>query len=314
MKTLDLVVFGEVALDILLVGVDRVPRRWSVLGRAKSARALTAGAAGYAAQCFTRLGGRASIAGKIGNDDVGRFILDGFRQYGVSTEQLLVEKESHTEISTVIVYENGNKSSMVCDILPLPLDEFDRVSLMNGRAFHFAGYLLYPGLWGRSIISLFKLAEREGQIVSVDPQMSVTGDWSTPFQGILGHLDLLLLDEEEAKKVSRRHRVVDAIENLLKGGPRIVAVKAGRRGCVVGEGDRIRAIRPYRTNPISTIGAGDAFDAAFIYGFLEDWALEKTARFANVAAAISTTEYGCATAIPRAKIVEGISERYYCRN
>jgi sugar/nucleoside kinase (ribokinase family) len=314
MKSLDLVAFGEVALDILLVGVDRVPRRWSVLGRAKAARVLTAGAAGYVAQCFARLGGRASIAGKIGNDAVGRFVLDGFRECGVSTKQLLIEKDSHTEISTVVVYENGNKSSIVCDILPLRVDEFDRESLMNGRAFHFAGYLLYPGLWGRRMISLFKLARRKGQIVSVDPQMCVTGDWSTPFQEILDHLDLLLLDEEEAKRIARKQRVVDAIEKLLKGGPKMVAVKAGRRGCIVGEGDRIRVIRPYRTNPISTIGAGDAFDAAFIYGFLQDWALEKIARFANVAAAISTTEYGCAAAIPRAKIVEGISERYYRRD
>jgi len=314
MKAPDLVAFGEVALDIMLAGVDRVPRRWSVLGKAKAARIFTAGAAGYVAECFVRLGGRASIAGKIGNDAAGRFILDDLKQCGVTTEQLLIEQDFSTEISTVIVYKDGNKSSVVSDILPLRLDEFDRESLVSGGAFHFAGYLLYPGLWRRRMIPLFKLAERKGQFVSVDPQMSATGDWSTPFQGILDHIDLLLLDEEEAKRVSRKERTVDAIENLLRRGPQIVTVKAGRKGCIVGQGDSIRAIRAYRTNPISTIGAGDAFDAAFIYGFLQGWAFEKIARFANVAAAISTTEYGCATAIPRAKTVESISEKYYRRN
>ncbi len=79
----------------------------------------------------------------------------------------------------------------------------------------------------------------------------------------------------------------------------------------MGFGDRIRRIKAYEVNSISTIGAGDAFDAAFIYGSLKNWSVEKTACFANVVAAISTTQYGCMTAIPRAKTAERISQAYY---
>ena len=125
------------------------------------------------------------------------------------------------------------------------------------------------------------------------------------------HLDLLLLDEEEARRVSRRNRIFDAIETLLKGGVGVVAVKTGARGCVIGRGDELFTVRAYTTRPVSTIGAGDAFDAAFIYGQLQNWNLMKTAQFANVAGAISTTAYGCMTAIPKAHVIEGISEKYY---
>jgi len=311
METSGLVAFGEVALDIILAGVDQVPRRWSILGTARAACAVSAGSAGYVAQCFAKLGGRASILGKIGMDNVGRLVLDGFDGCGVSTKELIIDREAETEISAVFLYNDGNKSSVVSNILPLRPNEFSKKGLTNGRAFHFAGYLLYPNLWGKRAISLFKMVKNEGLFVSADPQMSATGDWSRPFQGILEHLDVLLLDEEEARRISRRKRVQDAIESLLRNGPRIVAVKSGRRGCTVGYEDRIRRIKAYQVKIASTIGAGDAFDAAFIYGSLKNWSVEKTACFANVIAAISTTQYGCMTAIPTAKTAEKISQAYY---
>jgi len=311
MEVPDLIAFGEVALDIILAGVDKVPRRWAVLGNAQAACAVTAGTAGYVAQCFSKLGGHASVVGKIGSDCVGKFLLEGFHRCAVSTRNLIVDDEASTEISTVILYDDGNKSSVVSRILPLTTEDLARNSLNNGRAFHFAGFLLYPNLWGKHAVSLFKMVRENGLFVSADPQMSATGVWAEPFEGILEHLDLLLLDEVEAKRISRRDRTLDAVENLLKDGPRIVAVKLGAKGCTVGCADRIRHIKAYKVKPVSTVGAGDAFDAAFIFGALKNWGVEKTARFANVVAAISTTQYGCVTAIPRAKTAEKLSRSYY---
>jgi sugar/nucleoside kinase (ribokinase family) len=315
MRRPDLVVFGEVAADIILAGVDQVPRRWSVLGRVKAARVLTAGTAGYVAQCFSKLGGRASVAGKIGNDSIGQLLLEGFKRLKVSAKNVRIEKGASTEVSTVVVYRDGNKASMVTEILPLNLNEFDIRALTQGRAFHFAGYLFYPNLWRRDAASLFKTAKRRGLLVSADPQMSATGEWSKPFQGVLRHLDVLLLDEEEARRVSGRRRIPDAIKHFQKRGTSVVAVKTGARGCVVGAGEEMIRVEAFRVRrPVSTIGAGDAFDAAFIYGLLRNWSLRKTAEFANVAGAISTTEYGCMTAIPSASVVERTAEQYYKRH
>jgi sugar/nucleoside kinase (ribokinase family) len=310
-KSPNLITFGEVALDIILGGVDQVPRRWSVLGRAKAARVVTAGTAGYVAQCFSRLGGEASVVGKIGNDNVGKLVLEGFRACSVSTRDLIVDGHLETEISTVIIYNDGNKSSVVSDILPLSPRDFRRKSLINGGAFHFAGFLLYPNLWGRQAVSLFKTASKAGLLTSVDPQMSATGAWAQPFKGVLEHVDVLLLDEEEARRISGRNRISDAIERLLKDGTRIVVVKSGAKGCVVGCADRIHRIGAYKVKSVSTIGAGDAFDAAFILGCLKNWNVEETGRFANVVAGISTTQYGCTNAIPHAKAAQKLSEKYY---
>ena len=311
MKSFNLIVLGEVALDVILCGVDQVPKRWSVLGKTKTADIFAAGSAGYVAQCFAKLGGRASIVGKLGNDNAGRFILNGFKQMGVSTQHVLTERGAKTEISTVVLYNNGNKASVVSEILPLRLREFDTGCLIGGDAFHVGGYLLYPSLWRRRIMPWIRSVEHEGGLVSADPQMSATGKWAQPFRGILEHLDLLLLDEEEAKRVSRKRRLDDAVEQLQKDGADVVAVKRGRKGCVIGSSGRIETIAPFKTKPISTIGAGDAFDAAFIYGSLQGWNIRKRGLFANAVAAISTIRLGCVTAIPNAKSVEKIIRSRY---
>ena len=311
MKVFKLIVFGEVALDVILCGVDKVPKRWSILGKTKAVDMFTAGSAGYVAQCFAKLGGRASILGKVGNDNAGRFIFNGFKQLGVSTKYLLTKRGTKTEISTVVLYNNGNKSSVVSEIPPLRLNEFKRKCLIGGSAFHVGGYLLYPNLWKRRLLPWIRFAKREGELVSVDPQMSATGKWSQPFKGVVEHLDLLLLDEEEAKKVSGKRRLIDAIEKLQKDGADVVAVKTGSKGCIVGNGGRVRKIAPFKTKPVSTIGAGDAFDAAFIYGSLQGWSIERTGLFANAIASISTTRLGCTTAIPRAASAERLMRSHY---
>jgi sugar/nucleoside kinase (ribokinase family) len=313
MKNIDLLVLGEVALDVILAGVDKVPHRWSEVGKVREAGVFAAGSAGYVAQCFSQLGGRAEIAGRIGDDSPGAIVIEGFLECGVSTRNLVVDDLASTEVSTVIVYNDGSKSSVVTDVPPLVLSRLNRHCLDEARALHVGGYLLFPSLWGRPLIRLIRYAKRKGALVSLDPQMSATGEWRKAFEGVLEHLDLLLLDEVEARKIAHKNETGDAIEHLLAEGVPRVAVKAGRRGCMIGEPGRIHSVEPFKTKPMSAIGAGDAFDAAFIYGTLHGWPVEMTARFSNVVAGLSMTKLGCMTAIPKAKHAERIVRAYYAQ-
>lgn len=302
---------GEVAIDVILAGVDKAPKSWSTLGRTKAAGIFTAGSAGYVAQCYSKLGGRAAIVGRIGDDQVGQMILDGFRQSNVSTRYLIVDKQARTEVSTVLVYNNGNKASIISKVPSLDSRFLDLTFLNKTRALHIGGYLLIPSLWRNNIRRLLRKATRENVVISLDPQMSATGEWSRAFRGIFEQLHILLLDEMEARRISKKKRLTAAIEHLHRNGVQIVAVKAGKKGCVVSGGGKLYSVRALRQTVVSTIGAGDAFDAAFIYGILKKWPLKKVAEFSNAAAGVSTTQLGCATAIPQAKHLERLVGAYY---
>jgi sugar/nucleoside kinase (ribokinase family) len=209
------------------------------------------------------------------------------------------------------VYNNGNKASIVSKIPPLDSRLFDLTFLEKTRALHIGGYLLIPSLWGNNIRRLLRKADRENVVISLDPQMSATGQWSKAFRGVFEHLHVLLLDEMEAIRISKKKRLGDAIEHLHRKGVQTVAVKAGSKGCVVSNGGKVYSVKGLEPKVVSTIGAGDAFDAAFIYGVLKNWPLRKIAQFSNTAASVSTTQLGCATALPRAKDLERLVDAYY---
>jgi len=309
MHKFDLVSAGEVAIDVILAGVDKVSRSWSIRGRTRDAGIFAAGSAGYVAQCYSKLGGRCAVSGRIGYDNASKIVMQGLEECGVSTRYLSIDKKVHTEISTVLLYNDGNKTSINSD-MPTFDSCFD-LDFRTTEAFHIGGYLLFPNIWGRNIRRLLSAARREGVVVSLDPQMSATGEWSRPFEELFDQLDVLLLDETEARLISGRKRSIDAVKHLLEKGVGIVAVKIGRKGCVVGTKKQTFAVNAFESKTVSTIGAGDAFDAAFIYGVLKDWNLEETAQFANVVAGLSTTQLGCMTAIPRAGVARRLAERYY---
>lgn len=61
---------------------------------------------------------------------------------------------------------------------------------------------------------------------------------------------------------------------------------------------------------VDTTGAGDAFVAGFLTGVIGGWGLERTARFANVVGAISTTKIGAQSALPNGREVKRFLRRF----
>ena len=87
-------------------------------------------------------------------------------------------------------------------------------------------------------------------------------------------------------------RTDEICEQLLHLGPRIIALKMGPAGSYIYTRNGGVSIPPASICVTDTTGAGDVFDAGFVFGHLKGWDLEKTGRFANAAAAISTTGFG----------------------
>ena len=85
----------------------------------------------------------------------------------------------------------------------------------------------------------------------------------------------------------------------LELGAPMVALKMGSDGALLACPDKRIRIAPHRVQSVDATGAGDTFDGAFLARLLEGDDPETAARYANVAAALSTTGYGAVTPIPR---------------
>ena len=86
---------------------------------------------------------------------------------------------------------------------------------------------------------------------------------------------------------------------LLATGIRALVVKRGGRGATLFRpGAPPSDVAPFPVDVLNVLGAGDAFASGFLYGYLQDWPLERAVRLGNACGAIIVTRHGCANFMP----------------
>jgi sugar/nucleoside kinase (ribokinase family) len=98
-------------------------------------------------------------------------------------------------------------------------------------------------------------------------------------------------NETELPAISGEADLDTALEKMVKNVP-LVAVKLGPKGGLARRGDEIVRVSSISVEVVDTTGAGDSFDAGFIYGHLAGWGLEKSLRLACVCGSLSTRAAG----------------------
>ncbi len=97
----------------------------------------------------------------------------------------------------------------------------------------------------------------------------------------------------------------DAIADFyLRLGPNIVALKMGKDGALIATPQERQRLAGHTVNAVDATGAGDTFDGAFLTRILAGDNPFAAARYANAAAALSTTGYGAVAPIPTRPMVE----------
>ena len=90
----------------------------------------------------------------------------------------------------------------------------------------------------------------------------------------------------------------NSIKKALSLGPKLIAVKRGAKGSIIGTNDKIKKIKPFDVNCVDPTGAGDTYNAAFLFAYNNKLSPENSALFANAVAALSTTKLGPMEGIP----------------
>jgi 2-dehydro-3-deoxygluconokinase len=117
--------------------------------------------------------------------------------------------------------------------------------------------------------------------------------------GTCARCDILLPSLDDSQQLTGLSIPDEIADFYLKLGAPLVALKMGSEGALLAMPGRRTRIRPHHVTAVDATGAGDTFDGAFLARLLEGDDPETAARYANVAAALSTTGYGAVTPIPR---------------
>ncbi len=288
---------GFVCGDLVLAPVDDLPPAGG--NRFVKEAALTiGGCAATAAVGFARLlgaeGGRAALAGRIGTDPLGRLLQDALEAAGVDTQALLATPNAATAINTALVTSSGERSFYVfpgaCAYLT-PADLPDSL-LRRYDHLHLGAIGALPGLAGEAAADVACRARSLGLSTSLDITLNPPRDTAADVLPLLPHSDLFLPNLAEARAVLGQGDADTLLSRGLDCGVRLMGLKLGEGGCLLATAVEQVHVQAYPVAALDTVGAGDAWSVAVVYGWRQGWPLAEIARFANAAGALATLRTG----------------------
>jgi 2-dehydro-3-deoxygluconokinase len=318
--TRDITVVGPLNIDLLITGDG--PAEWSTLptwdGPADM-QMTAAGSVGYNVSDLARLGLDVRVSSCVPDDPLGAFIVDALQRDGVDTGAVQMVPDSLAGIGVYMLLFGSRKRPLIYRLpthKPWPQHYTPEVvdDLLDTRLLHCGGFLHFKSVWGGATVDLFREAKRRRLTTSLDPQFplhAMEPPWMTPIEDLLQHVDILFCDETEARKLTALDSLDECAARLLDSGPGLVVLKQGAEGVTLyrpGWQHHQDAITLGEL--VDSIGAGDAFDASFLFGTLQSWLLEECALFASVAAGYTVTGVGGTDTFPTRAQVEETMESY----
>lgn len=250
----------------------------------------------------SKLGCDVKYVTKLGGDYFSKIIWETWDDAGVNTQEVVRDQQSTTGLYFVFAtsanqhlfnYKRKNSASAKYGI-----EEAKNTSLRGIDIFHTSGITqaISRNMLEASYYFLDKCKE-ENITVSYDVNYRKQL-WSRDYFNsvcwytINNYVDILALNLDEAKALGIEKEPVETVEFFLKKGPKLVALKLGEKGAIIGTKNEIIHSGSYSVEVDDTVGAGDAFMSGIIAGLIENEELEKISELASATAALVCTSFG----------------------
>jgi sugar/nucleoside kinase (ribokinase family) len=161
--------------------------------------------------------------------------------------------------------------------------------LRQSSHLHVSSYFLQTKLQPDLPI-LFQRAHSLGLTTSLDTNYDPSEKW-VGFDELLSVTNVFLPNKTEALSITKLDDVESALRQLARKS-KLVAIKLGADGALACDQNVVARSSSVSVNVIDTVGAGDTFDSGFLYGYLNNWPLEKSLKLACVCGAMSTRKAG----------------------
>jgi sugar/nucleoside kinase (ribokinase family) len=294
-RPFDILVAGEINPDLILSG--DVEPEFNQVEKLVNSASLEIGSSSVIFACgAARLGLRVSFVGISGQDVFGRFMLGEMQARSINISNVIIHPEAQTGLSVIL--NRGADRAIFTHlglIDALRAEDLPDDLLSSARHLHVASYFLQTELQP-GLPELFRRARSLGMTTSMDTNWDPSGKW-IGLETLLPLVDVFLPNEREALALSRAESLGEAATILAKKAS-IVVIKRGADGGILRMGNTQIQSASIPVQVIDTVGAGDSFDAGFLYGYLHGWELEISLKLACICGALSTQAAGGTAAQP----------------
>ncbi len=320
MKKYDVITYGRSSIDLYSNNIG------SPFEEIKEFGAFVGGSPLNIAVGTKRLGLNSALLTAVGNDMVGKFLLNFLKKEGVETAFIPVKTGARTSAVILgiqppdnfpLVYYRDN-----CADSKLDIDDVMKANVASCRLLEVSATALSVEPSRSSAFYAAEQAVENGVPVLLDLDFRAD-QWHDPraygvtARAFLNYCKMAIGTEEEIlatmlkdpRQIKIRNQQIsapeitgnvdEAIKKILKTGVETLIVKRGDKGSSAFlKNGTVADVPGFSAQVVNVLGAGDAFAAGFIYGYLQGWDWHKCCRFGNACGAILVTKHGCANFNP----------------
>ncbi len=318
-RPLDLLCLGRAAVD--LYGEQVGGRLEDIQSFAK----YVGGCPANIAIGTARLGLKSGVISRVGDEQMGRFVVETLAAEGVETAGISVDPERLTALVILGIRDRDHIPHIFyrsdCADMALAAEQIDPALVASARALLVTGtHLSRPGVEAASKAAIgYARAAGIKVIFDIDYRPVLWGltghasgesryaadpETSQRLQEILPDCDLVVGTEEEIHIAGGVADTRGALRQIRELTDALLVAKRGARGCIVFDGaipEDLKAGVVQRGRPVevfNTLGAGDGFMSGFLSGWLRDRPLAECAELGNAVGALVVSRHGCAPAMP----------------
>jgi sugar/nucleoside kinase (ribokinase family) len=295
---------GSIVFDIIVRPAD--DSAWGTTSFVDSIEYHLGGNGANTSTALARLGVPVRLMGAVGNDANGTMALETLGRSGVDVSA--VERLDFATATTVVMVNSagdrkflhrlGASSRAFAEPVKFP------PALLSGMThYHLASLFLLPRLRSHAPMVLAR-AREAGLSTSMDTNWDAEGLWMLDLEPCLPHLDILFMNEDEARMLTGRSDAFSAAQAVLARGVGTAVVKLGSRGCAVYSKDRGMICPAFDVKVTDTTGAGDCFVGGFLAALVRGASHADAAAFANAVGALSVQKIGAVEGVPSQGEVE----------
>lgn len=310
----DIFCFGDCNVDII-TPISEIP----VKGGCSFSSEVSIGAGGSTLNTTAALNNLklpVALISKIGNDSFGDLLVDFLNRMHINTEYI-IRSEFPTGLVIGLVDPDGERRWIAIrgNAADIHMTKEDIYELKFPEVLYITGVELVEGKESReAAIEFARVVSKNGGHVYLDPNIRVPtwelkSEVRNAFDRIMPYVEVLLSNEKEMEMLGENENMELSAKSILEKGVDTIWLKLGGKGSAYYTKDCYLKFGPSKVKVVDTSGAGDAFNAAVIYGNITGLSPKQTGEFANMYAGYTVMKFGTTQALPLWPVVGNMLEK-----
>ncbi len=295
---LDCLCAGIVVADHVCEPIDHVPRAGELVLTSQT-RLSIGGCAANVAVDLARLGRRAAVVGRVGDDVFGRFAAQALSTAGIDCRHLATCPGEATSCSMIVnvqgedrrfIHARGaNRLLTGAEITPAMLQE--------ARVVYLGGYCLSEWPSPANVAAVFRAARKLQVRTVLDVVIPAPRDYGEFLEPVLPWTDVFLPNRDEAEAICGLSDPVLQAARFRSMGADTVIITCGVDGCVAASDPGVFRVGRFSVDFVDGTGSGDAFAAGYIHGLLAGEEISECLRIGSALGASCVRAVGATTGV-----------------